>query len=49
VKNVLDYGAIWPSPSVSYPEQLAIDLLQAQVAGIIKGLEENPAKTGGTP
>ena len=42
VKNLLDYDALWPSPSVSYPEQLAIDLLQAQVAGIIKGLEEIP-------
>src|SRR5580700_9360831 len=29
VKNLLDYDALWPSPSVSYPEQLAIDLLQA--------------------
>lgn len=42
VKNLLDYDALWPSPSASYPEQLAIDLLQAQVAGIIKGLEEIP-------
>jgi hypothetical protein len=42
VKNVLDYDALWPSPSVSYPERLAIDLLQAQVAGLIKGLEEIP-------
>jgi hypothetical protein len=43
VKNVLDYDALRHSPSVSYPEQLAIDLLQAQVAGIIKGLEEIPS------
>jgi hypothetical protein len=41
-KNLLDYDALWPSPSVSYPEQLAIDLLQAQVGDIIKGLEEIP-------
>jgi hypothetical protein len=44
VKNVLNYDALWPSPSMSYPEQLAIDLLQAQVAGIIKGLEEVPSE-----
>jgi hypothetical protein len=44
VKNVLDYDALWPSPSVSYPEQLAIDLLQAQVGDIIKGLEEIPSE-----
>jgi hypothetical protein len=42
VKNLLDYDALWPSPSVSYPEKLAIDLLQAQVAGIIKPLDEIP-------
>lgn len=44
VKNLLDYDALWPSPSVSYPEQLAIDLLQAQVADIIKGLDEIPTE-----
>jgi hypothetical protein len=44
VKNVLDYDALWLSPSASYSEQLAIDLLQAQVAGIIKGLEEIPSE-----
>ena len=40
VKNLLDYDALWPSPHVSYPEQLAFDLLKAQVASIILGLEE---------
>jgi len=40
VKNLLDYDALWPSPNVSYPEQLAFDLLKAQVASIIHGLEE---------
>lgn len=44
VKNLLDYDALWPSPLVSYPEQLATDLLQAQVVGIIKGLEEIPSE-----
>ncbi len=44
IKNLLDYNALWPGPAVSYPEQLAIDLLQAQVAGIVKGLEEIPKK-----
>lgn len=42
VKNILDYDALWPSPLVSYPEQLAVDLLQAQVADVIKGLGEIP-------
>ena len=42
VKNILDYEALWPSPSVSYSEQLAVALLQAQVADIIKCLEEIP-------
>ena len=42
MKNVLDYDALWPSPSVSYPEKLAIDLLRAQVVSITKGLDEIP-------
>ena len=42
VKNLLDYDALWPSPSVSYPEQLAIDLLQAQVGSIVDSLNEIP-------
>jgi hypothetical protein len=42
VKNLLNYDALWPSPSVSYPEKLAIGLLHAQLISIIKGLDEIP-------
>lgn len=40
VKNLLDYDALWPSPHVSYPEQLAFDLLKAQLDSIMLPLEE---------
>jgi hypothetical protein len=42
VKNLLNYDALWPCPLVSYPEQLAVDLVQAQISDIIKGLDEIP-------
>lgn len=42
VKNLLDYDALWPSPSVAYPEQDALGLFRAQVTSIIEGLEDIP-------
>lgn len=42
VKNLLDYDALWPSPTVSYPEQLAVEHLEAQVTSVISGLQEIP-------
>jgi hypothetical protein len=46
IKNLLDYDALWPSSSTSYPEKVGIDLVQAQVGGIIVGLNEIPLTTG---
>ncbi len=42
VKNLLDYDALWPSPFASMSEEMAVDLLKAQVISIINGLEEIP-------
>lgn len=44
VKNLLDYDALWSSPLVSLPEQLAIDRMKAQIASIISGLDEIPSE-----
>ncbi len=40
VKNLLDYDALWPSMGVSYSEELAIELLDKQILGIIGTLHE---------
>lgn len=42
VKNLLDYDALWPSPSVAYHDKFAISLLTSQVESIIEALNEIP-------
>lgn len=44
VKNLLDYNALWPSPSVAYPEKFAISLLDSQIVSIIGVLDEITAE-----